>query len=55
MGPSLPCYKPPWSELVAIDEVVEPEPTAAATYAEQLPVFAELYDALMPAFRALQR
>jgi gluconokinase len=42
-------------ELVRIHEVVEPDPAAAATYAELLPVFAELYDALGPAFAALRR
>ena len=43
------------AELVRIDDVVEPEPTAAAAYAELLPTFAALYDALGPAFEALQR
>jgi gluconokinase len=43
------------AELVRIAEVVEPEPGAAATYAELLPIFAELYDALGPAFAKLPR
>jgi gluconokinase len=43
------------AELVAIDEVVEPDAASAATYAELLPAFAGLYDALGPAFRALQQ
>jgi gluconokinase len=42
------------AELVAIDEVVEPDPASATAYAELLPAFAGLYDALAPAFRALQ-
>jgi gluconokinase len=43
------------ADLVRIDEVVEPDPAAAATYAELLPTFAALYDQLEPAFEALQR
>jgi gluconokinase len=43
------------AELVGIDEVVEPDRAAAAVYAELLPVFADLYDALGPAFAALER
>jgi gluconokinase len=43
------------AELVTIEEVLEPDPEAAATYADLLPTFAALYDALGPAFRALQR
>jgi len=42
-------------DLVGIDEVDEPDAGAAATYATLLPTFAGLYDALGPAFRALQR
>jgi len=42
------------ADLVGIDEVVEPEPAAAAVYAELLPTFASLYDALGPAFRTLE-
>jgi gluconokinase len=41
------------AELVRIDEVVRPEPDAAAVYAEARPRFAALYDALAPAFREL--
>jgi gluconokinase len=40
-------------ELVAIDDVVEPNAEAAATYAELLPTFAALSDALAPTFQAL--
>jgi gluconokinase len=42
------------AELVAIDEVLEPEPEATAVYAALEPVFAELFDALTPAFRSLR-
>ena len=41
------------AELVSIEDVVEPEAGAAAVYADLLPTFASLYDALAPAFRAL--
>jgi gluconokinase len=41
--------------LVQIEDVVEPEAGAAAVYADLLPTFTSLYDALEPAFRALQR
>jgi gluconokinase len=43
------------ADLIAIDERRRPEPEAAATYAELLPLFDSLYDALGPAFRALRR
>ena len=43
------------AELVAIEEVVEPEAGAAAVYADLRPMFASLYEALTPAFRALAR
>jgi gluconokinase len=43
------------AELVGIDDVVEPEAGAAGVYADLLPIFASLYEALTPAFRALQR
>jgi gluconokinase len=42
-------------ELVGIEDVVEPDPAAAALYARMLPTFADLYDALAPAFAALAR
>jgi gluconokinase len=42
------------ADLVGIDEIVEPEPAAAAVYAELLPTFASLYDALGPTFRTLE-
>ena len=41
------------ADLVSIEDVVEPEAGAAAVYADLLPTFASLYDALAPAFRAL--
>jgi gluconokinase len=43
------------ADLVQIADVVEPEPDAAAAYAELRPTFAALSDALEPAFRALRR
>jgi gluconokinase len=42
-------------ELVAIEERAQPGEQAAAAYAELLPIFASLYDALGPAFRRLRR
>jgi gluconokinase len=41
--------------VVSIEDRREPDPDAAAVYAELRPVFAELYDDLTPAFRALAR
>jgi gluconokinase len=43
------------AELVGIDDVVAPDAAATAVYADLRPTFASLYEALMPAFRALQR
>jgi gluconokinase len=43
------------AELVGIDDVVEPDAGAAEVYADLLPTFASLCDALAPAFRALGR
>ncbi|MEU5722676.1 gluconokinase [Micromonospora sp. NPDC047738] len=43
------------ADLVKIQETVHPEPTAAATYATLLPLFSELYDALVPTFSSLRR
>ncbi|SIR93987.1 gluconokinase [Micromonospora avicenniae] len=43
------------ADLVRIDEIVRPDPAAAATYATLLPLFAELYDALVPTFTSLRR
>ena len=43
------------AELVTVDEVVEPDAGAAEVYADLLPTFASLYEALAPAFRALGR
>jgi gluconokinase len=43
------------ADLVQVESTVRPEPAAAATYAAMQPMFAELYDALTPAFRTLRR
>jgi gluconokinase len=43
------------ADLVKIDETVRPDPAAAATYAALLPLFSELYDALVPTFASLRR
>jgi gluconokinase len=43
------------ADLVQVESTVRPEPGAAATYAAMAPMFAELYDALTPAFRTLRR
>jgi gluconokinase len=43
------------SDLVRIDEVRHPDPGSAAAYAALLPLFADLYDDLVPAFRTLSR
>jgi gluconokinase len=43
------------ADLVTIDDVVRPDPDAAARYASLLPVFSELYEALVPTFTALRR
>lgn len=42
------------AELIAIDEVREPEPAAAETYQKMLPVFDGLYDALTASFAQLR-
>jgi gluconokinase len=42
------------AELVHIEQTVHPDPAAAAAYAELRPVFAGLYDALVPTFTALR-
>jgi gluconokinase len=42
------------AQLIGIDELREPEPAAAATYAAMRPVFAGLHDALTPAFEQLR-
>ena len=42
------------ADLVRIEETVRPDPAAAAVYAALLPLFAELYDALVPTFRSLR-
>ncbi|MEH1165513.1 gluconokinase [Micromonospora sp. CPCC 205539] len=43
------------ADLVQIEETVRPDATAAATYSSLLPLFAELYDALVPTFMSLRR
>ena len=43
------------ADLVTVDDRHEPDREAAAVYAELRPVFAQLYDDLVPAFRALAR
>ncbi len=43
------------ADLVHIAQTVRPDPAAAATYAALRPVFAGLYDALVPTFTALRR
>ncbi|WP_328423866.1 gluconokinase [Micromonospora sp. NBC_00389] len=42
-------------DLVRIEETVRPDPAAAATYAALLPLFAELYEALVPTFTSMRR
>ena len=42
-------------ELVHIRETVRPDPSAAATYASLMPVFSNLYEALLPTFVSLRR
>jgi len=41
------------SELIPLEQTLEPDPRAAAVYTQTRPLFAELYDDLTPAFRAL--
>ena len=41
------------ADLVRIEDTVHPDPSAAAVYAALRPVFADLYDALVPTFRSL--
>ena len=43
------------ADLVTIQDVVRPDPAAAAVYASMLPVFSELYEALLPTFISLRR
>ncbi|MFI7587523.1 gluconokinase [Spongisporangium articulatum] len=43
------------AELVQIQDVVQPDPAARAVYAALQPTFAELYQALVPAFTTLRR
>ncbi|MFG3710179.1 gluconokinase [Micromonospora sp. NPDC047730] len=43
------------ADLVHLEETVRPDPAAAATYAALLPLFSQLYDALVPTFASLRR
>lgn len=43
------------ADLVEIEDTVRPNAAAAEVYAALRPVFAELYDALVPTFRSLRR
>ncbi len=43
------------TDMVQIEETVRPQPAAAAVYASLLPVFSELYNALVPTFASLRR
>ncbi len=42
------------ADLAEVEVSVRPEPASAAVYASLLPVFSDLYDALVPAFTALR-
>jgi gluconokinase len=41
-------------DLLGVRDVVEPDPAAAAVLAARVPLFADLYDALLPAFTTLR-
>lgn len=43
------------ADHVHIEQTLQPDPAAAATYAELLPLFIQLYDDLTPAVSALER
>jgi gluconokinase len=43
------------ADLVKIEDVVRPDPASAARYASLLPVFSQLYEALVPTFTSLRR
>jgi gluconokinase len=43
------------ADLVEIEDTVRPQPAASGVYAALRPVFAELYDALVPTYRSLRR
>lgn len=43
------------ADLIRIQETLAPDPAAQQTYADLRPTFDGLYDALVPAFRALRR
>jgi gluconokinase len=42
------------ADLLDVEDVVEPDPDGAATLAADLPLFAGVYEALVPTFRALR-
>ena len=43
------------ADLVRIEETVRPDAAAIGVYAALRPVFAELYEALVPTYRSLRR
>jgi gluconokinase len=43
------------ADLVRVTEVEQPDPADAETYARLLPVFDDVFDALLPAFEVLDR
>ncbi|HEV7655867.1 MAG TPA: gluconokinase [Mycobacteriales bacterium] len=43
------------ADLVRIEDTVRPDASASGVYASLRPVFAELYDALVPTYRSLRR
>jgi gluconokinase len=43
------------ADLVRVESTVRPQPAAASTYADLLPIFAGLYDALAPTFASLRQ
>ncbi|MFG1887487.1 gluconokinase [Micromonospora sp. NPDC049051] len=43
------------ADLVRIEQTARPDPAAAAAYAALLPLFGQLYDALLPTFTSLRR
>jgi gluconokinase len=43
------------ADLVHISETVQPNPEDAAVYATLLPIFADLYQALVPTYTSLRR
>lgn len=43
------------ASMQPVERVVRPRPAQAAVYSALLPVFDELYDALMPTYQRLRR